>query len=97
MSWFAEYALKHDYPVFIKGKFAQTLVALFKIMYPANWPTFFKELFATLNQGERAVDMYVRILDAIDNEIVSRLIDRAKDDHLRNTLIVILTTVYANK
>jgi exportin-T len=88
MSWITEIGTKQDIPVFIKGKFAQTLVILFKILYPSNWPTFFKELFATLNLGERAVDLYVRILDALDHDIVSRLVDRSKDDHQRNTMIV---------
>lgn len=88
MSWITEIGVKQDVPVFIKGKFAQTLVILFKLLYPMAWPTFFKELFATLNAGEKAVELYVRILDAIDHEVVSRLIDRSKDEHQRNTLIV---------
>jgi exportin-T len=87
MSWITEIAIKQDIPVFIKNKFAQTIVILLKLLYPIGWPTFFKELFSTLTQGERAVDIYVRILDAIDHEIVSHLIDRPKEDHIRNTQI----------
>lgn len=88
MSWIPEIAVKQDLPVFVKGKFAQTLVLLFKLLYPTHWPTFFKELFSTLNLGERAVDLYVRILDAIDHAIVSRMIERSKEEQQRNTIIV---------
>ncbi|KAL0489189.1 exportin-T [Acrasis kona] len=87
MSWITEIVAKREVPSFVKGKFAQALVILFKTLYPTNWPTFFKDLFSTLNLGEAVVDLYVRILEAIDDEIVTRLIDRTPEENKRTTLI----------
>lgn len=40
--------------------------------YPQRWPTFFSDLIQTLNLGMKAVDLFLRILMAIDSEVVDR-------------------------
>ena len=44
--------------------------------YPDLWPTFFHDLIATLSEGPDAVDMFCRVVTAVDQDIVSREIAR---------------------
>lgn len=44
--------------------------------YPEHWPTFFHDLIGTLSEGPDAVDMFCRVLTAVDQDIVSREIAR---------------------
>jgi len=57
---------------FIRNKAAQVFSLAFIIDYPSRWPGFFMDLIQTLQWGPRAVDMYLRILLAIDSEVVDR-------------------------
>lgn len=41
-----------------------------------QWPTFFSDLLQCLQFGAKAVDMYLRILKAIDEEVVDRDVTR---------------------
>lgn len=39
--------------------------------YPQDWPSFFPELIALAGEGAGAVDMFCRILLALDDDIIS--------------------------
>ncbi len=39
--------------------------------FPKHWPTFFDELLAMLSKGHRAVDMFCRIMNSIDEDVIS--------------------------
>ena len=39
--------------------------------FPEQWPTFFTELVAMLGGGDGPVDMFCRVLVAIDEDVVS--------------------------
>ncbi|KAK2148689.1 hypothetical protein LSH36_487g04031 [Paralvinella palmiformis] len=72
---------------FIRNKAAQVFSLAFIIDYPSRWPGFFMDLIQTLQWGPRAVDMYLRILLAIDSEVVDREITHTAMENERNTLI----------
>ena len=55
--------------------------------YPKRWPNFFTDLLQTLSLGPRAIDLYLRVLLAIDSEVVDREILHSKEEADRNTLI----------
>lgn len=57
---------------FILNKAAQIFVYACLCDYPGRWPTLFHELNETLRLGIPTVDMYLRILLAIDSEIADR-------------------------
>lgn len=58
--------------MFIKNKVAQLFSLVFVQDYPNHWPTFFQVLLQYLSQGPRVIDIYLRILLAIDIEVVDR-------------------------
>jgi exportin-T len=55
--------------------------------YPKRWPNFFTDLLQTLSLGPHAIDLYLRVLLAIDSEVVDREILHSKEEADRNTLI----------
>lgn len=63
-------------PASVRNKIAQLLVVVFVHQYPAEWPTFFQDVMAILPSGPQAVDMVLRILDTIDEEVVDRVFER---------------------
>ncbi|MEW5306130.1 MAG: hypothetical protein WDW36_008620 [Sanguina aurantia] len=67
-------------PPFLRNKIAQTLVRVLQHEFPAQWPTFFQDLLGILPQGEGVVDMFCRILVAIDEDIVSLDIPRSQEE-----------------
>ena len=38
--------------------------------FPNQWPSFFDDLLQSLHMGEKTVDMYLRVLMAIDTEVI---------------------------
>ena len=57
---------------FIRNKAAQLFSLAFVVDFPLRWPSFVRDLLSYLQAGEAAVDIYVRILMAIDSEVVDR-------------------------
>ncbi|XP_041348237.1 LOW QUALITY PROTEIN: exportin-T-like [Gigantopelta aegis] len=72
---------------FIRNKVAQIVSLAFIVDYPYRWSSFFSDVLSTLNLGPLAVDMYLRILLAIDEEVVDREIVHSPEESRRNTLI----------
>ncbi|XP_070558298.1 exportin-T-like isoform X2 [Ptychodera flava] len=72
---------------FIRNKAAQLFSLVFVIDYPHNWLSFFSDLHQLLNYGSKAVDIYLRILMAIDTEVVDREILHTAEESQRNTMI----------
>lgn len=72
---------------FIRNKVAQIVSLAFVVDYPGRWPMFFQDLLRTLNSGQQAVDMYLRILQAVDQEVVDREIIHSAEESQRNTAI----------
>ncbi|EFJ23763.1 hypothetical protein SELMODRAFT_174640 [Selaginella moellendorffii] len=58
-------------PPFIRNKLAQVVVLLLCIEYPSQWPGAFVELISFLSKGPMVVDMFCRILIALDEEVIS--------------------------
>jgi hypothetical protein len=40
--------------------------------YPHRWPSFFMDLIGILSPSAKAVDIYLRVLQSIDSEVVDR-------------------------
>jgi len=72
---------------YILNKAAQVFVITCLCDYPYRWPTFFDDLIATLSLGTRCIDMYLRILKAVDVDVVDRDIAHSAEEVQRNTLI----------
>jgi len=86
-------SLGTDEKSFIKNKLAQTIVQIFKIQYPENWPTFFDDLVGLVDQAMNTprsdiiIDFFLRICSTIDEEVVSLLINRTDNELQKNTFI----------
>lgn len=58
--------------MFIKNKVAQLMSLVFVQDYLGQWPTFYSDLLQMLQLGPKFIDMYLRILLAVDIEVVDR-------------------------
>lgn len=52
-----------------------------------QWPLFFSDLLQCLQFGAQAVDMYLRILKAIDEEVVDRDVIRSAQVSIFKSLV----------
>ena len=66
---------------FIRNKAAQLFSLAFVADFPSRWPTFVNDLLGSLSAGEAAVDIYLRIMMAIDSEVVAREIAHTQEVH----------------
>ncbi|KAF6021809.1 XPOT [Bugula neritina] len=73
---------------YVKNKLAQLVSLVFVVDYPTVWPTFYTDMmqFAKLG-GQEATDLYLRILKAIDVEVVDREVLHTVEEQTRNTNI----------
>ncbi|XP_052175339.1 exportin-T isoform X2 [Diospyros lotus] len=60
-----------DGPAFVKNKLAQVLVTLIYFEYPLIWPTVFVDYLPHLRKGAVVIDMFCRVLNALDDELIS--------------------------
>ncbi|KAK8484954.1 hypothetical protein V6N13_023737 [Hibiscus sabdariffa] len=60
-----------DSPAFIKNKLSQVLVTLIYFEYPLIWSSVFVDFLPHLSKGAVVIDMFSRILNALDDELVS--------------------------
>lgn len=67
-----------DSPAFIKNKLAQVLATLIYFEYPLIWPSVFVDFLPNLTKGGVVIDMFSRVLNSLDDELISQ-------DYQRNT------------
>ncbi|KAA3479204.1 exportin-T [Gossypium australe] len=60
-----------DSPAFIKNKLSQVLVTLIYFEYPLIWSSVFVDFLPHLSKGAVVIDMFSRLLNALDDELVS--------------------------
>uniref|UniRef100_A0A2K5S5W4 Exportin-T n=1 Tax=Cebus imitator TaxID=2715852 RepID=A0A2K5S5W4_CEBIM len=72
---------------FIRNKAAQVFALLFVTEYLTKWPKFFFDILSVVDLNPRGVDLYLRILMAIDSELVDRDVVHTSEEARRNTLI----------
>ncbi|KAG2469084.1 XPOT protein, partial [Polypterus senegalus] len=72
---------------FIRNKAAQVFALVFITEYLTKWPKFFFDILSVAGLNPRGVDLYLRILMAIDAEVVDRDIVHSSEETRRNTLI----------
>ncbi|KAJ3280160.1 pre-tRNA nuclear export protein [Borealophlyctis nickersoniae] len=76
--------------VYLRNKFALVIVLVFQNQYPHEWPSFFDDLLALLASTSgtpkhpAAIDMFLRISLALDDEVVNLYIQRSGEDTKRN-------------
>ncbi|XP_073139447.1 exportin-T isoform X2 [Henckelia pumila] len=58
-------------PPFVRNKLAQVVVTLIYFEYPLIWPSVFIDFLPNLSKGTVVIDMFCRILTALDDEIIS--------------------------
>lgn len=93
MTWVKDVYVNINVESYIRNKFAQVVVTMVKLEYPHQWPTVFRELLSLLNLGEKVVDLFLRILSSIDEEIVNRMMPHTKEEQIRHTEIVRVSTL----
>ena len=78
----------------MKGKFAQVIVAVFRVDYPHNWSDFFPQLFSVLSIqpfSPQRVELFLRILTSIDELVISLEFAHSNADlALSNAIVSIL-------
>lgn len=58
-------------PAFIKNKLAQVLVTLIYFEYPLIWSSVFVDFLSQLSKGAVVIDMFCRVLNALDDEVIN--------------------------
>eukprot|EP00257_Ricinus_communis_P017639 XP_015576122.1 exportin-T isoform X3 [Ricinus communis] len=58
-------------PAFIKNKLAQVLVTLIYFEYPLVWSSVIVDFLPHLSKGAIVIDMFCRVLNALDDELIS--------------------------
>ncbi|UMM29933.1 hypothetical protein L5515_012046 [Caenorhabditis briggsae] len=77
-----------DQPVFLTNKMAHIFSLVFAADFPERWSTFFNDLFFNDNITDRKVAFfYLKVLLAVDVEVVNRDIQRTKLESDRNIKI----------
>ncbi|KAL6000004.1 hypothetical protein ACLOJK_034681 [Asimina triloba] len=74
-------------PTFIKNKFAQVYVTLIYFEYPLIWSSAFLDLLARLADGPLVIDVFCRILNSLDDELISLDYPRTPDEMAAATRI----------
>lgn len=69
-----------DSPAFMKNKLAQVLVTLIYLEYPEIWRNVFVDFLPHLNRGAVVIDMFCRVLIALDDELISLDYPRTNDE-----------------
>lgn len=65
----------------MKNKLAQIVSLVFLHDYPTVWPTFFSDMMQYSTLNAEAADIYLRILKAIDVEVVDREVAHSIEVH----------------
>jgi exportin-T len=80
-------------PAHMRNKLAQTLAYLFVVTYVSEWPSYLDDVTALMESpvsavgNASAVDMYLRILRTIHEEIGDNLIIRTPEETKRNNVL----------
>lgn len=79
----------------MKNKLAQLFALLFKLDFLTTWPTFIDDLLVAVCSPDTGnhvaiVDMFLRILHSIDEEVVSFDVVRDREEQKHNQDIVCL-------
>lgn len=67
-------------PAFIKNKLAQVLVSLIYSEYPLVWSSLFVDFLHHFSKGAAVIDMFCRVLNALDVELISLDYPRTPDE-----------------
>lgn len=67
-------------PPFVKNKLAQVLVTLIYFEYPSIWPSVFVDFIPHLSKGAVVIDMFCRVLNALDDELISLEYPRTSEE-----------------
>ncbi|KAJ8755813.1 hypothetical protein K2173_024358 [Erythroxylum novogranatense] len=67
-------------PAFIKNKLAQVLVTLIYFEYPLIWSSVFVDFLPHLSKGAIVIDMFCRVLNALDEELISLDYPRTQEE-----------------
>lgn len=73
-------ARKSNEKNFITRKAAQLFSLVSLIDFPNRWPTFFNDLMSTITWSEGNADFYLKVLIAIDQEIVDRDLPKTQEE-----------------
>jgi hypothetical protein len=72
----------------IKNKMCVVYVSLVRREYPERWPTAFSDLIGLVSVGGTPLlDMFLRILDTLDTEVVNDDINRSDEEKKKNTVV----------
>ena len=72
----------------IKNKLSVLLVRLLKWDYPERWPSFFADFLGMLDKGVEVIDVFLRVLNTIIQEVVIFEDGRDPDEVKHNSMIV---------
>jgi len=94
INWLQNYCHKiHQDPIYLRNKAAQVFALIFAKEYLSYWPSFPQDIFQAVGGNTSGItnvnglDIYLRILDSIDSEVVDRSIEKNAEVQCQYQLI----------
>jgi len=86
--WLSTVLVAQPVPLFLRNKACQLVVVAFELQWPARWESFWPMVFGLLPRSVQMIDVFLRILDTIDERIVSRdyVVDRQRSATIKNAM-----------
>ena len=78
--------------LFLRNKIAQLFALSFVIDFPRRWPTYFSDILSLLSMSTLCTDLYLKIMLAIDAEVVDRDIAHTDKVSANKILFWVLVT-----
>lgn len=72
-------------PAFVLNKYAHILLALCERDFPSEWPHLFDEVLSSLDRGLPCVDVFLKLLEQLEQQVVDRAVERSPELHLLHT------------
>jgi exportin-T len=86
-AWLQERAATPGLPPGIRNKMAHLFALVFVCEFPTTWPSFFQDLGANVTASAALAEFFVRVMLAIDEEVVDRDIVRSRDATAHNSAL----------
>eukprot|EP00048_Salpingoeca_helianthica_P004023 m.72945 g.72945 ORF g.72945 m.72945 type:complete len:957 (+) comp13011_c1_seq1:158-3028(+) len=84
-AWLQDKAASPAQSAGIRNKMAHLFALVFAREFPAAWPSFFQDISAAVTTNAPLADFFLRVMLAIDEEVVDRDIERTSDATTHNS------------
>ena len=71
---------------YVKNKIALVIGLLIQVDYPERWPSAFDDMLGSFTSSPVCVDLFLRVLTVLDEEVVQATVNSSSDQHAHFTM-----------